>query len=48
MKQYDDVEVTEKMVLQKVTSNFIELEQMINDKESKLLERTNRAQMQSD
>jgi|LauGreDrversion4_2_1035121.scaffolds.fasta_scaffold107229_1 hypothetical protein len=48
MKQCDDVEVTEKMVLQKVTSNFIELEQMINDKESKLLERTNRAQMQSD
>jgi hypothetical protein len=48
MKQCDDVEVTEKMVLQKVTSNFIELEQMINDKESKLLERTIRAQMQSD
>jgi hypothetical protein len=48
MKQCDDVEVTEKMVLQKVTSNFIELEQMINDKESKLLEKTNRAQMQSD
>ncbi len=48
MKHCDDVEVTEKMVLQKVTSNFIELEQMINDKESKLLERTNRAQMQSD